>query len=127
MAVLGSADFCRHAELVQLLVRGRAVSFKHVGHHDGVRQTMRRAVLPAERVRDGMDVAHVRHRKGDARLVCGVEHVLARLMVGPVCPGTLDVGEHQVGGLKRKLARLLGGRAPDVGLDGVGERVHARG
>mmetsp|Transcript_95416 Transcript_95416/g.298227 ORF Transcript_95416/g.298227 Transcript_95416/m.298227 type:complete len:322 (+) Transcript_95416:1547-2512(+) len=74
-----------------------------------------------------MDVAQARGVEGHARQEFGVGHHVPRLEVLPVLHGRRQVGADQPHGVEGAGVRDgVGGRAY-VGLDGVGERVHARG
>ena len=84
-------------------------------------------VQAAELVCDGMDIAHVGAREGDAGVSGRQSHLLPRLQVLAVAVGRAQVLEDQPH--RRKRHAVGGGRGPvaDEGLDRVGQCVDAGG
>ena len=112
-------------ELGELRVRGGPVGAQDVGEDDGVRQAVRRAVEAAQAVGDAVDVSDVAAGEGDAGGIRGREHVAAGVLVVAVEIRLVEVVVDQAHGLDGGGAGVGVRAAADVGLDGVGERVHA--
>ena len=74
-------NFRQLCQTGQLRINGRAIVLQHDRENNGVCQTVRRIIQPAQRVRDAMDIPHTRACEGQARRAGGVQHLLARFHV----------------------------------------------
>lgn len=105
---------------------GVSVGAQDVRENDRVGQAVRRAILSAKAVRDGVNVANVGLRERDASLVRRREHVASGLLVAPVLVCLEQVVMDKCHGVERHLARVVRRTAANERLDRVSERVHAR-
>ena len=106
---------------------GCAVVLEHDRKRHGAGKAVGNAVKPAESVGDGVDVADACAREGAAGVEGGAEHPLARGEGLAVAAGDGEITENVAhGGLRERagLARVV--VKAQVGLDRVGEGVHAR-
>ena len=104
-----------------------AVVLQHNGQEDGVCKPVPHVIEPAERVRDGVDVADARAREGEARLIRRGEHRLPRPEVPAVAADLRQVAEDSRDrplGHPPRLGSIV--EPADIGLDCVRQGVHAR-
>lgn len=73
-----------------------------------------------------MDVSNIRARKGNARFIRRRKHIAARTHVATALIGLEQIVVDELHRLARHLARIGRGAAPDKGLDGMRQGVHAR-
>ena len=121
----GEAD--EGAEAGKVGMDGCAVVLEHDRKRHGAGKAVGDAVKPAEGVGDGVDVADACACEGAAGVEGGAEHPLARGEGLSVAAGDGEITENIAhGGLRERagLARVV--VKAQVGLDRVGEGVHAR-
>ena len=107
-------------------MRRRAVVSQNHGQQHRVGEAVTHAVQPAQRVGNGVDVAHTGAGEGHARLIGGGEQCLPRLHVVAVGAGVLQPAEDGDHRLLRHGVGLAGGVKPaDICLHRVSQGVHA--
>ena len=100
---------------------------QYMGQHHGVAQPVGNAVTRAQVVGDGVHIADQGLGNGQAAVVGGQRHGLARLQVVAIAAGNGQVLEHHARGSQPVKVGLRIAEAAYVGLDRVGEGVHAGG
>ena len=98
---------------------------EHMRQHDRVGQTVRRMVLAAQLMRDGVDVAHIGPRERQAGVRRRQRHLLARREIPAVPVRDAQVLVDHADRRERHPIRVAGRPLADECLDGVGQRVHA--
>ena len=92
--------------------------------HDGVGQTVRRVVAPAELVRDRMHITDVGAREGHAGKGGSQRHLFARLQVPAPGIGRGQVFEDHADGRQCQAVGLRAGPAADEGFHRMGQGIH---
>ena len=125
--VILRAYTCGAAHLLQFFIHAGAVSIQHIRHDDRVCKSVGHIVLPAERMRYGMDVSHIGPGKSKSCPVRGKQHIGTGFFIGAVFVGFFNIGKNKFRCGKRHLAGFLCGGASDVGFHRVGQRIHPGG
>ena len=96
-----------------------------VGQQDGVGPAVGDVVGGAQLVGQGVVDAQKGVGEGHAGDAGGVVHPLPGLLVGAVVVGPLQVLEHHADGVEGQAVGVVGGQHRNIGLDGVGQNIHA--
>ena len=112
---------------MEFRVNDGAVGFQHEGQKNGIGKAVGNVISSAERMSDGVDVAHIGFGEGTACIVGGPEHVSAGVDIEAFFDGGVEIFKDKFHGLEGIFPGAVSGGVADIGLHGVGQGIHSGG